>query len=414
MDILLSKKKKTTLAEIKASPEANTYPMYVKDPIIKDAMINYVTYTLAGRSINQDHLIRRFSDFFALREKLVERWPGVFIPSIPPKKAVGNLDPKNVDHRMRLLNDFCYKLSQYPFLMNSEEVQLFQSATGDCGKSISALSKMSYADILQKYQSTFTNYYENYDIILGKGKMIELSSFLKRALKNIKAFKETVTTAYSRSETELERYISLMKSIEEYETKTLSEYAENSNRLIFTNGDKSDIIDRISELDTTLLNPFKYLVDWVESEEMDLEAMLETIEGLTGLNTTMEKLQQKIDSIDRDLKNGTYEKKGFMKIFATEKNSKEGLEKQRQKCEEDIEKLKMILKIAHCNMECQFVHFKEDKVKMYHKNIKLYAVTQRGNNKFLEDLWKDIKNNLILIRGGQFQQPQEVPVQEEN
>ena len=51
---------------------------------------------------------------------------------------------------------------------------------------------------------------------------------------------------------------------------------------------------------------------------------------------------------------------------------------------------------------------------MYHKNIKLYAVTQRGNNKFLEDLWKDIKNNLILIRGGQFQQPQEVPVQEEN
>ena len=403
MDSLLSKKKKTTLAEIRASPETNKYPMYVKDPVLNDAMIKYVTYTLAGRSINQDHLIRRFSDFFALREKLVERWPGIFIPSIPPKKAVGNLEPKNVDHRMRKLNDFCYKLSHYSFLMNSEEVQMFQTATGDCGKAITALPKLSYTDILQKYQSTFTNYYENYDIILGKGKMIELSSFLKRALKNIKAFKETVTTAYSRSEDEIERYISMMKSIQEYETKTLAEYVEDSNKLIFINGDKSDIIDRMSALDTTLLNPYKYLVDWIESEEMDLEAMLETLEGLTGLNTTMEKLQQKIDNIDRDLKNGTYEKKGFMKIFSSEKNSKEGLENQKQKCEEDIEALKMILKIAHCNMECEFGHFKEEKVKMYHKNIKLFAITQRGNNKFLEDLWKDIKTNLNLIRGGQQQ-----------
>ena len=403
MDSLLSKKKKTTLAEIRASPETNKYPMYVKDPVLNDAMIKYVTYTLAGRSINQDHLIRRFSDFFALREKLVERWPGIFIPSIPPKKAVGNLEPKNVDHRMRKLNDFCYKLSHYSFLMNSEEVQMFQTATGDCGKAITALPKLSYTDILQKYQSTFTNYYENYDIILGKGKMIELSSFLKRALKNIKAFKETVTTAYSRSEDEIERYISMMKSIQEYETKTLAEYVEDSNKLIFINGDKSDIIDRMSALDTTLLNPYKYLVDWIESEEMDLEAMLETLDGLTGLNTTMEKLQQKIDNIDRDLKNGTYEKKGFMKIFSSEKNSKEGLENQKQKCEEDIEALKMILKIAQCNMDCEFGHFKEEKVKMYHKNIKLFAITQRGNTKFLEDLWKDIKTNLNLIRGGQQQ-----------
>ena len=54
-------------------------------------------------------------------------------------------------------------------------------------------------------------------------------------------------------------------------------------------------------------------------------------------------------------------------------------------------------------MECEFGHFKEEKVKMYHKNIKLFAITQRGNNKFLEDLWKDIKTNLNLIRGGQQQ-----------
>ena len=40
-----------------------------------------------------------------------------------------------------------------------------------------------------------------------------------------------------------------------------------------------------------------------------------------------------------------------MKIFSSEKNSKEGLENQKQKCEEDIEALKMILKIYDTNFQ---------------------------------------------------------------
>jgi hypothetical protein len=30
---------------------------------------------------------RRFKEFDLLRHELVERWPGVFIPPLPPKKA---------------------------------------------------------------------------------------------------------------------------------------------------------------------------------------------------------------------------------------------------------------------------------------------------------------------------------------
>jgi hypothetical protein len=37
---------------------------------------------------NLPTLYRRFSDFYALRKKLSERWPGIYIPNVPHKKAV--------------------------------------------------------------------------------------------------------------------------------------------------------------------------------------------------------------------------------------------------------------------------------------------------------------------------------------
>ena len=32
--------------------------------------------------------LRRYNEFYALREKLTARWPGIYIPMIPPKKAI--------------------------------------------------------------------------------------------------------------------------------------------------------------------------------------------------------------------------------------------------------------------------------------------------------------------------------------
>ena len=31
---------------------------------------------------------RRFNDFYELRLALTKRWPGVYVPSLPPKKAI--------------------------------------------------------------------------------------------------------------------------------------------------------------------------------------------------------------------------------------------------------------------------------------------------------------------------------------
>lgn len=58
-------------------------------------------------------------------EKLEQRWPGVPIPTLPPKKAIGNKDLKFINERRFYLDRFLKKLSNFPFIINSEEFLVF-------------------------------------------------------------------------------------------------------------------------------------------------------------------------------------------------------------------------------------------------------------------------------------------------
>ena len=81
----------------------------------------------------------RFRDFWKLRIKLCERWPGIFIPSIPlqdKKEIKFTFNPEKDDEhfyktRLMELNKFCKKISQDPILYKSEEVNIFLSGKED-------------------------------------------------------------------------------------------------------------------------------------------------------------------------------------------------------------------------------------------------------------------------------------------
>jgi len=52
----------------------------------------YILYTVKGEDKNGIfEILRRYSDFVFLRNSLYQRFPGVYIPAMPPKKATGNL-----------------------------------------------------------------------------------------------------------------------------------------------------------------------------------------------------------------------------------------------------------------------------------------------------------------------------------
>jgi hypothetical protein len=50
--------------------------------------------------------MRRFSDFDHLRKHLTTRWPSCYVPPIPSKKTVGNMDGAFIEERRLLLETF--------------------------------------------------------------------------------------------------------------------------------------------------------------------------------------------------------------------------------------------------------------------------------------------------------------------
>jgi hypothetical protein len=63
-------------------------PQYfiVSKPVLKNG---HVFYNVKG--IDADGTWegqRRYNEFFCLHESLVHRWPGIYIPKIPPKQAI--------------------------------------------------------------------------------------------------------------------------------------------------------------------------------------------------------------------------------------------------------------------------------------------------------------------------------------
>ena len=120
--------------------ELTSYPMYIDNPKKTEKTVgSYIAYTLDGTDITE-RLSRRYSDFFALYEKLLQRWPGVYIPRIPPKKITGNLDPAVIKTRMRLLNRFCLNLSNIDYLYKAEETNIFRNNIPDVANAINKLS----------------------------------------------------------------------------------------------------------------------------------------------------------------------------------------------------------------------------------------------------------------------------------
>ena len=376
--------------------------MFVSKPIINDGIKKFVSYTLGGSAIGQE-VSRRFSDFYSLREKLIERWPGVYIPNVPPKKAVGNTDSKIIDKRIRLLNRFCYQLSTVNFLFESEEVKLFQSNGNEIAKAISALSKPNYQEILEKYKESFPDYYDAYDLVLGKGKLSEFNSFLKRALNNIKTFSGTVSDSMEKKEKEIERYMELMHQFEEHEKYTLMEYAENNeNKLVFFNPKNAELSEKVLKLKDSIINPYVLLSEWLEEEELDIEAMLEALGSLTNLNNTYDKLGEKLDSIEKDLKSLQYGDLNIVKkLFKKKETEIANLEKEKETTESNIETLHLIIKYASFNMEEYLEVFKKDKINEYYKHLKSFSLVQKENDRVLQDLWGYVKTDLMELKKDQ-------------
>ena len=214
--------------------ELSTYPMFIENPEkIEKNIGSFISYTLNGTDITEK-MSRRYSDFLALYEKLIQRWPGVYIPRIPPKMIGKNRSRKRIKRRMRLLNRFCLNLSNIDYLYACDETSIFRGNSQDIANLINKLPELNLEDTLNRIKEAFPHYDDNYDIMIG-----------------------AVESAVEKREQEKKKYVELINGLVEYEKNCVVTYTDDqTENLIFNNPSYTELAEKIKNLNKEMINPF--------------------------------------------------------------------------------------------------------------------------------------------------------------
>jgi len=397
--------------------QLSTYPMYIDNPKkVEKTVGSYIAYTMDGTDVTEQ-LTRRYSDFFSLYEKLLQRWPGIYIPKIPPKKVTGNTDPNLIKTRMRLLNRFCLNLSNIDYLYKSDEANIFRSNVPDVSNAINKLPELSLSEMLTRMKEAFPEFNENYDVIVGKSKISEFENFLKTCEKNILEFKNSVNSASEKKEFEKKQYLEMIKNFSNYEKDNMMSYAEsNETSLIFSNPSYSSLTDKVLKLKQEMINPFTAFKNWLEEEELDVGAMQIAIKQFNQLLIDEDKLKDKLKSLEEDIKRGQTGQVSLLKsLFKKKEEIIAETEKEKEVTEQKINDIQVIIKIVGDNMENQIEIFKNEKTQSYYKYLKMFAILQRESNKVIRELWTLVKNALndISPNAGKDEEYQAQPMNEQ-
>ena len=332
--------------------------MYVTDPVYtKDGVKGYTSYTLKGSNV-PENLNRRYRDFDALRKKLVERWPGVFIPNIPHKKKVGNKGKKIIGMRIEMINRFLKKLSKIDYLINSDEMQLFLQNSSSVSKTLDGLKLQNYEDLLKKYSTSFSDFDENFDIKAGKEDQDKFLKKLNEIYPKIKNFRNIVLQAKDRYKNEQENYLDVINMLSLYEKETVINFVNNDeNKLVFFNMKNHELCKNISNAQEQVINPYERLYDAITEDYLNIEAMVEALEKLKDMQDIYNKLNKK---------------------------------KEKEPKEKEVNDLGKIIKIAIFNMQNTIENFKTVSLDNYYAELLRLDGDTEKNATIFDSLWETV------------------------
>lgn len=122
--------------------------------LVKNTLGDYHEYPLNGRdSLGAIECMRRFSHFVDFHKCLQERFPGLYIPPIPPKaqdKKKGDV----LEERRYFLEMFLKDCIALPYLVGGVELQTFLRPVGEVDKALGKLYRDKPLVLLQCYRAT--------------------------------------------------------------------------------------------------------------------------------------------------------------------------------------------------------------------------------------------------------------------
>ncbi|XP_048225923.1 sorting nexin 1 isoform X2 [Ricinus communis] len=169
------------------SPSSQPYlSVLVTDPVkLGNGVQSYISYRVITKTNFPEYqgpekiVIRRYSDFVWLHDRLFEKYKGVFIPPLPEKSAVEKFrfSAEFIEMRRQALDIFVNRIASHHELQQSEDLRTFLEADEETMERLRAyetgIFKKKPADFMQIFKDVQTKVS---DVILGKEKPVEESN----------------------------------------------------------------------------------------------------------------------------------------------------------------------------------------------------------------------------------------------
>ncbi|KAK6231869.1 hypothetical protein SCA6_001942 [Theobroma cacao] len=169
------------------SPSSQPYlSVSVTDPVkLGNGVQAYISYRVITKTNFPEYqgpekiVIRRYNDFVWLRDRLFEKYKGIFIPPLPEKSAVEKFrfSAEFIEMRRQALDVFVNRIAAHNDLQQSEDLRTFLQADEETMERLrsqeTGIFKKKPADfmqILKDVQSKVS------DVVLGKEKPVEESN----------------------------------------------------------------------------------------------------------------------------------------------------------------------------------------------------------------------------------------------
>ena len=191
--------------------------------------------------------------------------------------------------------------------------------------------------------------------------------------------------------------MNLIKSLEKYEKENLLYTDDEINLLVLNNPENTNLKETIENLNNKYENPYIKLLEWIEEEELDIEAILETFEDLNYLNGQYEKLVKKKEDNELDKKSVTITH-SIKSIFSfkTQDEEKKQLDEKGKNIDNELKEYLDLVKICYFIMEKFIPEFKELKINSYYKILKNFSISLKMNNTIFNDFLNCIEKDKNL------------------
>ena len=275
--------------------------------------------------------------------------------------------------------------------MELEEMGLFLHNTSNVEKTLEGIKPPNYEELSKKYFNTFTEYDENFDTKTGKDEQDLFEKKILESLVKMKTFMALVSAAMERFNDEQENYSAVINMLSLYEKESLSNFVDDQeNKLVFFNTKNHELCDNISNSQKKIINPYNRLFSAITDDYINLEAMVEALEGLKYLQDSYNKLIRNLSNLNIELSELQAGKSSVKTIFKNKEKEITKLTNDKKKKKKNVDNLQNIIQIATFVMQNEIKNFKINQLDNYYAELSRIESDLENNAKISDDLWESV------------------------